>query len=134
MYAPNTPEEYEPLFFCKANRDDMLWFVDAPQTKTAGSVSTPYHQVGVTVHAAKDGWKKEGGSTNAASELQEVGTGAVNDLKKTPALSKVTQQHETEIVPKAAVGAAAVASDIHKKAGEVRACRKTSKAAVSISL
>lgn len=72
MYTSNTPEEYEPPLFCKATPDDMSWFVDAPLTKTAGNVSTPYHQVSMTVQASKDGWTKEGGSTDAASEQLEV--------------------------------------------------------------
>lgn len=112
MYTPDTPDEYEPPMFCMANPDDLSWFVDAPLTKTVGSVTTPYHQFSTAVYTTKHGWEREEDYfVDAAHGQREGNTLAQKNRKKTSGRSKAPKNQETtEKVPAKVIEASATAA------------------------
>lgn len=51
MYTKETPDEYEPPGFQKGCEEDIAWFEDEPISVKPGKISTPFHNVSVTVRA-----------------------------------------------------------------------------------
>lgn len=51
MYTRETPDEYEPPGFQKGCEEDVAWFNDEPISVKPGKVSTPFHNVSVTIRA-----------------------------------------------------------------------------------
>lgn len=51
MYTRETPDEYEPPGFQRGCEQDVAWFTDEPISVKPGKVSTPFHNVSVTIRA-----------------------------------------------------------------------------------
>lgn len=49
MYTKNTPQDYEPPLFAKADEINSNWFDDQPLYERAGRMSTPYHKLGISI-------------------------------------------------------------------------------------
>lgn len=59
MYTENTPKEYEPPLFKKAQEDEKSWFEDKPLRVSAGAVTTPYHQLSMSIRVTSDNKNKK---------------------------------------------------------------------------
>lgn len=57
MYTENTPVDYEPPLFAQTRMEDMCWFDEKPLRVSAGTVSTPYHQLSMSIRTRASGFQ-----------------------------------------------------------------------------
>lgn len=74
FYTKDTPQEYEPPMFQKAEDEGgMEWFsCDAPLYAEAGTVFTPYHHVKVSVYVQGTDKNKKGGVFQTNVKKDEI--------------------------------------------------------------